>query len=177
MFKFIKMRESKTSDNFSKIDATTTLKGTIKTQDDIRIDGVLEGDVETSGKLIIGKGAKVKGKILCENAEIEGVLKGELRASGTLSLRAGCQIKGKIIIQKLIVDSGAILNASCTMYSKENENKKIKIDPKTTISEVIGAWNKSIEVDNPGVLKLNSIKNKKEAKSPEFKELPSAGSK
>ena len=180
MFKFIKMRESKTSDNFSKIDATTTLKGTIKTQDDIRIDGVLEGDVETSGKLIIGKGAKVKGKILCENAEIEGVLKGELRASGTLSLRAGCHIKGKIIIQKLVVDSGAILNASCTMYSRENENEKIKIDPKTTISEdieEIGAWNKSIEVDNPGVLKLNSIKNKKEAKSPEFKELPSAGSK
>ena len=53
------MRESQTSDNFSKIDATTTLKGTIKTQDDIRIDGVLEGDVETSGKLINGKGATV----------------------------------------------------------------------------------------------------------------------
>tara|TARA_B100000767_G_scaffold15639_1_gene14774 strand:- start:357 stop:866 length:510 start_codon:yes stop_codon:yes gene_type:complete len=164
------MRESKTSDNFSKIDATTTLIGTIKTQDDVRIDGVLEGDVETSGKLIIGKEARVKGKILCKNAEIEGVLKGELRASGTLSLRAGCQIKGKIIIQKLIVDSGAILNASCTMYSKENENKKI--GPKTTISEdteEIGAWNKSIEVDDPGILKMNSIKNKKEAKKLKIK--------
>ena len=183
MFKFIKMRESKVSDQFSKIDVNTILKGTIKAQGDVRIDGFLEGDIETSGKLIIGKEAKVKGKILCENAEIEGEFNGELRASGTLSLRAGCEIKGKIIIQKLIVESGAIFNASCTMYSKEN--KKLKIDPNTIISENIeqmGVWNQSIEVNNPGVLKLNSTKNKKEAKSlknitPKFKELPSTRSK
>lgn len=166
--------ESKTWDNFSKIDASTTLKGTIKTQSDIRIEGVLEGDVETSGKLIIGKEAKVKGKILCENAEIEGVFKGELRASRTLSLKSGCEIRGRIIIQKLIVESGAILNASCTMNFKENRNKIMKIDPKTTISEnteEIETWNKSIEVDNHSDLKFNSIKNKKEQKKQKLEEL------
>ena len=166
MFKLIKIKESKTRISFSEINASTTLKGTIKTQNDVRIDGVLEGAVETSGKLIIGKEAKVKGKILCENAEIEGVFKGELRASGTLSLRAGCEIRGRIINQKLIVESGAILNASCAVYSKENRNKTMKIDPKTTTSEdteEIETWDKSIEVDNPStrVLKFNSIKNKK----------------
>lgn len=154
MYKFIKIMESKTWDNFSKIDASTNLKGTIKTQNDVRIDGVLEGDIETSGKLIIGKEAKVKGKISCENAEIEGVFKGELRASRTLSLKVGCEIRGRIIIQKLIVESGAILNASCTMNPKENRNKIMKIDPKTIISEdteEVETLNKPIEVDNHSV--------------------------
>ena len=167
MFKFIKIMESKTWDNFSKIDASTNLKGTIKTQNDVRIDGVLEGDIETSGKLIIGKEAKVKGKILCENAEIEGVFKGELRASRTLSLKVGCEIRGRIIIQKLIVESGAILNASCTMDSKKNNKKIIKIDQKTIMSEdkeEVETLNKSIDVDNHSFSKFNSIKNKKEEK-------------
>lgn len=167
MYKFIKIMESKTWDNFSKIDASTTLKGTIKTQNDVRIDGVLEGDIETSGKLIIGKEAKVKGKVLCENAEIEGVFKGELRASRTLSLKVGCEIRGRIIIQRLIVESGAILNASCTMNPKENIKKIMKIDPKTIMSEdteELDTLNKSIEVDNHSVSKFNSIKNKKKQK-------------
>ena len=167
MYKFIKIMESKTWDNFSKIDASTTLKGTIKTQNDVRIDGVLEGDIETSGKLIIGKEAKVKGKVFCENAEIEGVFKGELRASRTLSLKVGCEIRGRIIIQRLIVESGAILNASCTMNPKENIKKIMKIDPKTIMSEdteELDTLNKSIEVDNHSVSKFNSIKNKKKQK-------------
>jgi len=172
MIKFIKMRESKTNRQYSKIDKNTILKGSIKAQTDIRIDGILEGDIETSGKLIIAKEAKVKGKILCENADIEGVFRGELTASGILSLKTGCNIKGKIRIQKLIVESGAIFNASCSMHSKEDGDrkikdgfKKIKIEQNTAISEsseTIGAWAESIKVDDdPGVVNLNSAKNQK----------------
>ena len=110
---------------YSKIDKSTVFNGSIKAKTDIRIDGILEGDVETVGRVIIGKEASVEGKILCANADIEGVFKGNLTVSGTLSLKTGSNVEGEVFIQKLIVDSGAIFNANCSMHSEEDGVKKL----------------------------------------------------
>ena len=110
---------------YSKIDKSTVFNGSIKAKTDIRIDGILEGDVETVGRVIIGKEASVKGKILCANADIEGVFKGNLTVSGPLSLKTGSNVEGEVFIQKLIVDSGAIFNANCSMHSEEDGVKKL----------------------------------------------------
>ena len=90
---------------YSKIEKSTTLKGNIKSKTDIRVDGNVEGEVVTKGKVILGKESNVIGKILCANADIEGKFDGELTASGTLSLKSGSNVKGKVKIQKLIVES------------------------------------------------------------------------
>ncbi len=110
---------------YSKIEKSTTLKGNIKSKTDIRIDGNVEGEVVTKGKVILGKESNVIGKILCANADIEGKFDGELTASGTLSLKSGSNIKGKVKIQKLIVESGSIFNANCSMHSAEDGVKKL----------------------------------------------------
>ena len=110
---------------YSKIEKSTTLKGNIKSKTDIRIDGNVEGEVVTKGKVILGKESNVLGKILCANADIEGKFDGELTASGTLSLKSGSNVKGKVKIQKLIVESGSIFNANCSMHSAEDGVKKL----------------------------------------------------
>ena len=63
---------------YSKIENSTALKGNIKSKNDIRIDGNVEGEVVTKGKVILGKESDVVGKILCANADIEGKFDGEL---------------------------------------------------------------------------------------------------
>ena len=45
---------------------------------------------------------------------------------GTLILKMGSNLQGKVLIQKLIVESGAIFNASCSMHSAEDGVKKLK---------------------------------------------------
>ena len=105
------MKGSDNNGQYSKIDKNTTLKGNINADSDIRIDGKVEGELITTGKIILGKDAQVKGKIRCANADIEGVFEGELTLSGTLSLKMGSNLQGKVLIQKLIVESGAIFNA------------------------------------------------------------------
>ena len=110
---------------YSKIEKSTTLKGNIKSKNDIRVDGNVEGEVVTKGKVILGKESNVIGKILCANADIEGKFDGELTASGTLSLKSGSNVKGKVKIQKLIVESGSIFNANCSMHSAEDGVKKL----------------------------------------------------
>ena len=120
------MKGSENNGQYSKIDKSTTLKGNVNADSDIRIDGKVEGELITTGKIILGKDAQVKGKIRCANADIEGVFEGELTLSGTLSLKMGSNLQGKVRIQKLIVESGAIFNASCSMHSVEDGVKKLK---------------------------------------------------
>ena len=119
------MKTTDSNGQYSKIDKNTVLKGAINAKTDIRIDGSLEGEVETVGRVIIGKDAVVNGKVLCANADIEGVFKGNLTVSGSLSLKAGSNVEGEVFIQKLIVESGATFNANCSMHSEEDGVKKL----------------------------------------------------
>ena len=110
---------------YSKIDKNTSLNGTINAKTDIRIDGNLDGEVITTGKVILGKESNVKGKVVCGSADIEGTFNGKLKVRGTLSLKTGCKVEGKVNILKLIVESGAIFNANCSMTLAEDGVKKL----------------------------------------------------
>jgi cytoskeletal protein CcmA (bactofilin family) len=120
------MKGSETNGQYSKIDQNTSLKGTIKAKTDIRIDGSVEGNVETTGKVILGKEAKVSGEVSCTNAEIEGIFKGKLIVSGILSLKTKSNVEGEVLTQKLIVEAGAIFNAQCKMQTSEEGVKKLR---------------------------------------------------
>ena len=89
------MRAVDNNGQYSKIDKNTILTGTINAKTDIRIDGTLDGDVITTGKVIIGKDGQVKGKLFCGNADIEGVFIGELTVSGILNLKKGFKCRGE----------------------------------------------------------------------------------
>ena len=120
------MKVSETNGQYSKIDQNTSLKGTIKAKTDIRIDGSVEGNVETTGKVILGKEAKVLGEVSCVNAEIEGLFKGKIMVSGILSLKTNSNVEGEVLTQKLIVEAGATFNAQCKMQTSEEGVKKLK---------------------------------------------------
>lgn len=104
-----------TNGQYSRIEKATTVNGNIISETDLRIDGVMEGIVTTKGKVIIGKEAKVKGNINCQNVEIEGYFNGNINAVDSLNLKSTCKIEGEVKIGKLIVEAGAIFNANCSM--------------------------------------------------------------
>ena len=89
--------------------------GTIITDSDIRVDGVVEGDVQCTGKLVIGEQGSIKGSVICQNAEIMGTLDGKIDVKYSLALRATSNIQGEIKTQTLMVEPNAIFNGTCTM--------------------------------------------------------------
>ncbi|MEL6976393.1 MAG: polymer-forming cytoskeletal protein [Bacteroidota bacterium] len=99
----------------NRIEKNTKIKGDITSEADFRIDGKLEGNVKTSGKVVIGKDGYINGKVECVNADIEGKFNGELLVSDLLSLKANAIIEGTVSVAKLAVEPGATFNASCTM--------------------------------------------------------------
>lgn len=99
----------------NRIEKNTKIKGDITSEADFRIDGRLEGNVKTSGKVVIGKDGYIKGKVECVNADIEGKFNGELQVKDLLSLKSSAVIDGTVAVAKLSVEPGATFNASCTM--------------------------------------------------------------
>ena len=102
----------------NRIEKNTKIKGDIISEADFRIDGKLDGNVKTSGKVVIGKDGYIHGKVECVNADIEGNFNGELLVSDLLSLKASAVIEGTVSVTKLAVEPGATFNASCTMKGK-----------------------------------------------------------
>ncbi len=93
----------------------TKVVGTIITDDDIRIDGTMEGNVTSKGKIIIGQQGTLKGNINCQNAEILGCTDGKIICHELLTLRQSSHITGDVITQTLIVEANAQFNGSCRM--------------------------------------------------------------
>jgi len=102
----------------NRIEKNTKIKGEITSEADFRIDGKLDGNVKTSGKVVIGKDGYIHGKVECVNADVEGSFNGELLVSDLLSLKSTAVIEGTVVVSKLSIEPGATFNASCSMKGK-----------------------------------------------------------
>lgn len=95
----------------------TTIKGAINTENNLRIDGNIEGDVTCKGKIIIGSTGCVAGDIKCSNIEILGKVTGNIICSDLFILRtSGCLI-GDIKTKNIEVETGAQLDGRCSVIT------------------------------------------------------------
>lgn len=109
---------------YNALTAGSKIIGTVVADSDFRVDGTVEGDIQSNGKVVIGEQGKIKGTIICQNAEIMGQLEGKIETKHTLALRATGNIKGDVKTQTLIVEPNAVFNGSCKMGKEEAAPKK-----------------------------------------------------
>ena len=93
----------------------TIIEGTIKSESDIRIDGIIKGSLNCKAKVIIGPSGSIEGEVKCENAVIEGKFDGNLTVAELLNVRETARITGDVKTNKLIVQSGAMFDVNCKM--------------------------------------------------------------
>lgn len=93
----------------------TTFTGDIISEGDFRIEGSVQGNIKTPGKVVVGKTGIINGTLKSANADIEGKFSGKLFLSDTLSLKASAHVEGEVIVGKLAVEPGATFNATCSM--------------------------------------------------------------
>jgi len=103
------------------ISKNTSISGDILSEGDFRIDGLVEGTIKTSGRVVIGSEGTVKGTVECSNADIEGDFFGKLIVTELLSLKSTAKINGEVFINKLSVEPNATFNATCSMKSGVKE--------------------------------------------------------
>ncbi len=109
---------------FNALTAGSKIVGNIAADSDFRIDGLIEGELKCTGKVVIGESGKVKGTIICQQAEIMGMLEGKVTCHQQLSLRSSGHIEGEVVTKTLIVEPGAVFNGSCSMGSNASSEPK-----------------------------------------------------
>lgn len=122
-----KMNETDNSTAVNLISQGTEITGDVKSAGDIRIDGVLNGNLNTKGKVVIGPTGRIKGEVDCKNSEVSGVVDGKISVSQLLNLKSSSKIYGTIVTNKLSIEPGALFTGNCTM---KDENGGIPVKPK-----------------------------------------------
>jgi len=100
----------------------TTIKGEVKSNGDIRIDGTLIGQVYSKGKIVVGNTGVIEGEIYCQNADFSGNITAKVEVSELLTLKATSRLKGEIVTNKLAIEPGARFTGTCTMEKETLNN-------------------------------------------------------
>ncbi|HKK60955.1 MAG TPA: polymer-forming cytoskeletal protein [Bacteroidales bacterium] len=122
------MAKASEADNTNKINMIgvgTTIEGNISSNENIRFDGILIGNLTTKGKVFVGQSGKVTGEIKCKNCEVEGMVDGKVVIEELLSLRSMSKLYGEIKTGKLAIEPGAVFTGKCDMGGrKESFNEQ-----------------------------------------------------
>ena len=129
------------------IAAGTTLKGDINSSGDIRIDGTLQGNINSTAKVVIGSNGVVEGDITGQQADIMGKINGTIKVKELLQLKGGSNVTGNIYASKLQIETSANFNGQCHMATAGSSPSK------NTASATTDTKEKSVVADTTFSLK------------------------
>lgn len=112
-------------DNMTLIDAQTDVEGKLRGKDAL-VRGRFRGEIEISGKLVLGEGSRVEATIVADAAEISGELKGDIKARSLL-LAEKARVQGTVDAEVLVVREGAWLSGA--VAAGETEKPKPAATP------------------------------------------------
>jgi len=116
-------------ENVTVIDAQADVEGKLRGKDAL-VRGRFKGEIELSGRLQLGEGARVEATIKADAAEISGELKGDVKAR-SLILAEKARVQGTVDAKVLVVREGAWLSGSVTAGDTESAGK-----PTTTAAPI-----------------------------------------
>jgi cytoskeletal protein CcmA (bactofilin family) len=93
--------------------------GTLKFSTSLKIKGEFEGEIDSTGHLVIGKNANVKANIKAKKVTVYGKITGNIEVSEKIEIFSGGSVYGDIKTPDLFIQSGCIFNGNCVMTSKE----------------------------------------------------------
>ncbi|MCH7822945.1 MAG: polymer-forming cytoskeletal protein [Proteobacteria bacterium] len=104
------------SKNVSVIGPTLVFKGELSADEDLVIEGSIEGTIAHHKKnLTIGKQGRVTADIHATSVLVEGVLNGDITSDGMVSLAKGSTVTGNIYCTRLVMEDGARFNGKIEM--------------------------------------------------------------
>lgn len=119
----------------SSIGHTMKLKGDISGDEDLRIDGELEGRIELpKSNVIIGPSGKVHADVQAKSIVIEGSIRGNLEASEKIDIRKTGRLEGEIVTVGISIEEGAMFRGSVDIVRRNQVSAKAKPATKKSVA-------------------------------------------
>lgn len=100
----------------------TNVKGSVTGSDVLRIDGKVEGDITTSGDVIVGETGIVQAEVNAKDVTVAGEIHGNTKAEGKLEIISSGKVIGDIKVQNLIIRDGAKFEGKSEMIKEKTAN-------------------------------------------------------
>ena len=119
--------------NVSVIGPTLVFKGELSADEDLVIEGNIEGTIAHHKKhLTIGSQGRVKADIHARSVIVEGQLIGDIHSEGVVSLAKGADVFGNIYCARIVMEDGARFKGKIDMGEKSKvivSKEPVQIDP------------------------------------------------
>ncbi len=86
----------------------TEVRGSIKSEGSLRIDGKVYGNVDVKGDLEIAASGVVEGAEVCANNIVnQGIIKAQIQAVGKVTLTSTAKVEGDVVASAIDIAAGA----------------------------------------------------------------------
>ncbi len=104
-----------TGQQASYIDPNSVVEGTIATEQDLQVEGRLNGKIICNGTMYIAEGASVDAEIEAESIVVSGKMSGTVRCRGRLEIQSTGIVTGDVTTGSLVIIEGARYEGTITM--------------------------------------------------------------
>ena len=105
------------------------IEGELRSSGNVRIDGVVNGKVQTSQDLVVGAGAQIEADVVAQNALVAGTVKGNVTIKNSLSIAETGKIVGNIVCAQISIREGGFFSGMCQMREQRAEKPQIETKP------------------------------------------------
>lgn len=118
----------------STIATGTTINGDIESDDNMRIDGNIIGNVYCKAKIVLGESGIIQGDLHASNADVLGTVNGNVITKDLVCLKSRSTVNGNINTKRLQIEPDATFNGQCKMTSEQTpqakpiKNKKVQLE-------------------------------------------------
>ena len=147
-----------TSTTSSVLGPTLKFKGTLTANEDLLIQGQIEGTINHSSSLTVGQDGKLKANVKAEYISVEGKVDGDLSGSKAVVVKDGADVKGNIFSPTVTLREGATFNGSIDMTGKEQPVAKAPEKKASASEEPSGKGGQAAEKDDSDGKKSGSNK-------------------
>ncbi|MGE5297553.1 MAG: bactofilin family protein [Acidobacteriaceae bacterium] len=124
------MTQTKESYPETVVSAGMRIEGELKSNGNIKIDGIISGKVHTSQDLEIGPNAQIDADLIAGNATVAGIVKGNITVKNTLTILETGKIIGNISCTTIGIREGAYFSGACRMQEpKTAATAKLEPEP------------------------------------------------
>lgn len=92
----------------------TVIDGALKLSGDVRIDGIVKGNVSGENRVVIGEKGKVEGDVDCDFLELHGKVEGNVKSKQGVRLHVTATLQGNLHTPKFSIDMGAKFIGTCS---------------------------------------------------------------
>jgi Integral membrane protein CcmA involved in cell shape determination len=102
-----------------------TFKGEIIGEEDLLVQGKVEGSIDLKGNhLIIGQQGVLKANLMAKTITIEGTVEGDLIGQERIEIKSSSNVKGNLIAARVTLEDGAKFRGSIDMDSQNGGGNK-----------------------------------------------------